>query len=403
MVINRIVIAVAILAGIGTSACTGTRSSDTAAAQSRDGATLQGKSAPLALSDAAAPAVQPTARETTFSRLVRQLSESGGFFDSDNIISNETSYLHVIDGLRRLRVRGGVYVGVGPDQNFSYILAVRPAIAFMLDIRRDNMFEHLLFKAIFALADNRVEYLCRLFEADPAQRRGGRGAPHRSRPCLSRHHGNRFRFRPRDEARDRRQIASFGVALSAQDLEVIDRYRAQFVAEGLDVRFSSFNRNNRTGYRTFGGSYWSATDPSDSRTISSPRNRTSTSSRSRQRTLSFPWSAMSRVTRRSSRSAGYARARGEAISVFYISNVEQYLMRDGLFPQFAENVKRLPRDSKSVFIRSYFGRFGMNPPLSMPGHLSTSILATMDSFVKEYEAGNIRSYIDLIDHGYVGP
>ena len=99
----------------------------------------------------------------------------------------------------------------------------------------------------------------------------------------------------------------------------------------------------------------------------------------------------------------YARARGEAISVFYISNVEQYLMRDGLFPQFAENVKRLPRDSKSVFIRSYFGRFGMNPPLSMPGHLSTSILATMDSFVKEYEAGNIRSYIDLIDHGYVGP
>jgi hypothetical protein len=402
MVIKRIVIAVAILAGIATSGCKGTRSS--AAATARDDATLQGATGSLALSTTAAQAVQPTARETTFARLVRQLSESGGFFDSDNIISNETSYLHVIDGLRRQRVRGGVYVGVGPDQNFSYIVAVRPTIAFMLDIRRDNLFEHLLFKAIFSLSDNRVEYLCRLF-GKPLPRNADALA---SRPIeavfayLDSTETDSAVVRATKRAIDAK-IASFGVALSAQDLEVIDRYRAQFVAEGLDVRFSSFNRNNRGGYPNF-------------RRLVLERDRSNRQSNYLVTEESYQYvkslQAKDLIIPVVGNVAGdkalvaigrYARDHNETISVFYISNVEQYLMRDGLFPQFAENVKRLPRDSRSVFIRSYFGRFGMTHPLSMPGHLSTSILATIDTFVKEYDAGNIRSYIDLIDHGYLSP
>jgi hypothetical protein len=65
--------------------------------------------------------------------------------------------------LRKLNVAGGAYVGVGPDQNFSYIAQVRPRIAFIVDIRRDNQLQHLFFKALFALANNRAEYLCLLF------------------------------------------------------------------------------------------------------------------------------------------------------------------------------------------------------------------------------------------------
>jgi hypothetical protein len=59
----------------------------------------------------------------------------------------------------RLGVRGGVYIGVGPDQNFTYMARVRPRMAFLVDIRRDNMLQHLLFKALFASAANRAEYL----------------------------------------------------------------------------------------------------------------------------------------------------------------------------------------------------------------------------------------------------
>src|SRR5438128_10316664 len=66
-----------------------------------------------------------------FSRLIRELSEDGGFFRSDNFTSNETSYLHVVDKLRELGATGGAYVGVGPEQHFTYLAKVRPRIAFI--------------------------------------------------------------------------------------------------------------------------------------------------------------------------------------------------------------------------------------------------------------------------------
>ena len=112
---------------------------------------------PTARADAPAPP-----RTIDFAAQVATLSEPGGYFDSDNLISNERSYLHVVGALRRLNVRGGAYIGVGPDQNYSYIAHVRPSIAFMLDIRRDNLLEHLLFKSLFGAARTRIEYLALL-------------------------------------------------------------------------------------------------------------------------------------------------------------------------------------------------------------------------------------------------
>jgi hypothetical protein len=96
-------------------------------------------------------------------------------------------------------------------------------------------------------------------------------------------------------------------------------------------------------------------------------------------------------------------ARGEKVSAFYLSNVEQYLFRDGSFSRFAETASTLPRDARSVIIRSYFGFFGAQHPASVPGHLSTSLVQTMDSFVGEYQAGRIGSYLDIITRNYVTP
>ena len=61
----------------------------------------------------------PALSDSAWTALVISLSEASGFFDTDNLISNERTYLHVIGALRRLE--GGAYLGVGPDQNFSYI------------------------------------------------------------------------------------------------------------------------------------------------------------------------------------------------------------------------------------------------------------------------------------------
>ena len=57
--------------------------------------------------------------------------------------------------LRERGISGGVYIGVGPDQNFSYIAHVRPSVAVIVDIRRDNLLLHLLFKALFESAPSR--------------------------------------------------------------------------------------------------------------------------------------------------------------------------------------------------------------------------------------------------------
>src|SRR5215510_8029432 len=94
-----------------------------------------------------------------FGRYIEQWSEPEGYFDSDNFISNETSYLHVVDQLQKQVKPGGIYIGVGPDQNFSYIVHARPMLAIITDIRRQNMLEHLWYKALFALSNTRAEYV----------------------------------------------------------------------------------------------------------------------------------------------------------------------------------------------------------------------------------------------------
>ena len=97
----------------------------------------------------------------------RQLSEDGGYFWSNNFISNETSYLHVMDALEGSDLSGGAYIGVGPNQNFTYIAAVRPKLAFIVDIRRQNLLEHLLFKSLLERSETREEYLSRLIARRP--------------------------------------------------------------------------------------------------------------------------------------------------------------------------------------------------------------------------------------------
>src|SRR5215208_4153042 len=116
----------------------------------------------MLVSTSVAPATQAKDHKE-FAALSARLSEGPGFFDSDNLISNETSYLHVFGRLSEYKLRGGVYLGVGPDQNFTYIAKIRPTRAIMIDIRRDNLLQHLLFKTLFVQARNRIEYLCLFF------------------------------------------------------------------------------------------------------------------------------------------------------------------------------------------------------------------------------------------------
>ena len=98
-----------------------------------------------------------------FWQMIVDFSEPDGFFRSDNFVSNETTYQEVIPELKKRSSPDGVYLGVGPDQNFTYITALGPRMAFIIDIRRQNLIQHLLYKAIVEVSVDRGDFLSRLF------------------------------------------------------------------------------------------------------------------------------------------------------------------------------------------------------------------------------------------------
>jgi hypothetical protein len=347
------------------------------------------------------------ATDSSFASLVARLSEGGGYFDSDNIITNEASYLHVASQLENVGVHGGVYIGVGPDQNFSYIALVKPSIAFMIDIRRDNLLEHLLFKSLFMMSRNRTEYLSLLLGRPvPADIDKWTGRP--ISEVMAYIAGARVDSQvvaaTRKASNDR--ITAFGIPLDPRDRSMIDRYRGEFVAAGLDTRYSSLGRNNRFDYPSF-GALMVATDLAGHQIGYLADEKAFQFVRSMQlndRIVPVVGNVAGDKAVRAV--ADYASEHHLNVSAFYLSNVEQYLMgRDGGFDAYAKNVKLLPHDSTGVIIRSYFGRFGSQHPLYVPapGNLSTSMVELMNSFNRAYAAGEIQNYTALVFDRYVKP
>jgi hypothetical protein len=329
---------------------------------------------------------------SSFASRIAQLSERGGFFDTDNLISNERSYLHVVPTLRESGLTGGAYIGVGPDQNFSYIAQVKPAIAFIVDLRRDNLLLHLLFKALFSMAETRAEYLSLLF---------GRPTPAPSSQWRTANLDKLVTYiegaRMDDaavadlQARVDEKIKTFGVPLSDDDVATINRFHRHFVTAGLPLKFQTTGRAPQSYYPSY-RDLLLETDRQGHRWnfLASEEDFEFVRSLER-RDLVIPVvgdlagpSALAAIGRMMT-------ARGDRLSVFYASNVEFYLYADGKFPRFIENIERLPRTSHSLMIRSVFGGFGQ----PAPGYYSSSLVQPVDKLLQGYASGTFRSYPEL--------
>src|SRR5262245_37807539 len=101
--------------------------------------------------------------DETFWKMIEEFSEDGGTFTSENFASNERGYQTLIPRLQAVVKPGGVYMGVGPEQNFQYIASLKPKIAFIIDIRRQNMIQHLMYKAAFEMSATRADFLSVIF------------------------------------------------------------------------------------------------------------------------------------------------------------------------------------------------------------------------------------------------
>ena len=353
-----------------------------------------------------APITSPASPESTYGRTFLKLSEPAGYFPSENVVSNETSYLHVLDAMRREGVKGGAYIGVGPDQNFSYIAAIRPEVAFMFDIRRDAMIEHQLFKAVFAMSRNRLEYLCILLAKPvPANVAAWKDSSITSLVRFIDTTNASVEFAKSSEIEIESRAKRLGIPLSDNDIGVLALYRAAFIRYGLDVQYSSLNGNsmgNMPGWRDL---LLEVDRAGNQLNYLAADSLFQFVKRMQAENRIIPVTGNAAGPTALRRLGDEIRERGLVVSALYMSNVEQYLWRDGGFAGFAANVKALPRNEKSVIIRSLFGggRTGMGwHPLLISGYNSAQILQSMDAFVTDYEGGRIRSYTELLNN-YIRP
>lgn len=339
---------------------------------------------------AQAPAAAPA---PSFAALVASLSESGGYFDTDNLISNERSYLHVVPTLRTLAALtagSGVYLGVGPDQNFSYIAHLRPTQAILIDIRRDNLLLHLLFKSLFAESATRADYLALLT---------GRSLPAAPRDESIESLVRRVdaaKPRPQDDvARIRARLAGvidgFGVPLSSGDHATIAGFHRRFIEAGLSLQFNSAGRPPQYDYPTYRDLLLEVDRAGVRRSFLATEDDFQFVKSLHARDGIIPIVGNLAGTAALAAVGRYLDASGGRVSAFYTSNVEFYLFRDGSAPRFMANLARLPRHSGSVIVRSVFGGA---PTVS--GYNSASLTQSIQALVDGYQQGRFRSYWDLI-------
>ena len=346
----------------------------------------------------------PTPREITvefsrecFATLVNTLSEDGGYFDSDNIVSNEAGYLHVKNGLEYFGVQGGVYIGVGPDQNFTYIAQIKPRYAFILDIRRDNLIEHLVYKAIFALAETRAEFLSLLFSKPLSALLLKTDNPSMLEMIayFDRTPGRLELYRS-NLKRIQKKLQTYGIGLTNEDhLRVTELYQA-FYDRHLDLRWEYRSDGSRgisfITYRSFllgrdlEGSLGNfLNNDEDYQFIKGMQARNGI----------IPITGDFAGNHSLKSIGSYVRARGDRISAFYLSNVEYYLHPDDLMDEFAENIRHLPTDNRSMLIRAFVNVGNETHPKQVDRQLMTTILQYTRSFSQLFADGAYRSYIDL--------
>jgi hypothetical protein len=336
-----------------------------------------------------------------FSALIRDLSEEGGYFFSDNLISNETPYLTVAGKLRQLGATGGAYVGVGPEQNFTYIAKVRPRIAFILDIRRQAVIQHLMYKALFHLSPTPAEFLSRLLSRPLTREAPAANASITEVLAYFSKTSADEETYTRGLAAIRRVIQEeFQFPLSQRDQASLEYVYKSFRDEGLNAAF-----------RLDG---WSDGQfPTLSEVILQPDQNgklgnflASRADYDFVRGLQLKNLIVPVVGDFGGKKAlpaigEYLRKRDLTVTVFYTSNVEQYLFESGSFAAFVDNVRKLPITDRSLFIRWVYQRY--YHPARMTGQRSTSLLQKMSVFLTDFDAGRYQNYVNLITTNYIAP
>jgi hypothetical protein len=267
-------------------------------------------------------------------------------------LSNELQFQYVISELTRMTKTGRAYLGVGPEQNFTYIASLKPSIAFIVDVRRGNLDLHLLYKALFELSDTRADFVGLLFSRPRppglSVRSSAKEIFDAYAPVAA---SERLYTETMARVRDR-LFTTHRFDVSEGDLRGIEYvYRAYFTF-GPTIRYSPQGLTGGTVQPTY-AALMAATDEKGQRLgFLGSEDRFGLVKDLQVRNLIVPVVGDFSGPKAINGVAAYLKRKEATVAAFYLSNVEEYLRRDGLWQDFCANVSALPRDSTSTFIRS---------------------------------------------------
>ncbi|HEY3042390.1 MAG TPA: hypothetical protein VGJ39_00085 [Vicinamibacterales bacterium] len=311
-----------------------------------------------------------------FWRLVSESSEPDGVFRSDNLLSNELGFQFVVPELARTTKAGRAYMGVGPEQNFTYIVATKPAMAFIVDIRRGNLDLHLMYKALFELSADRAEFVSRLFSK---KRPEGLSAKSTSSDIFGAFWTvttDPMLFNENLQAIGNLLVKKHGFTLSSDDMEGIKYVYNAFFQYGPKIQYSSTSSFGSSQQPTYADLMTAADLTGVERGYLASEENFQFLKDLESRNLVVPVVGNFGGPKAIRAVGKYLKDRDAIVSAFYLSNVEQYLRQDLIWDNFCANVATLPLDETSTFIRSV--RRGN----SAPGIGLSSELANMPSEVK---------------------
>jgi hypothetical protein len=352
--------------------------------------------------DVAAETLPSRLSDRAFWQLVTELSETGGYFRSDNFLSNENAFQSVIPELKSTLPTGGVYLGVGPEQNFTYIVALRPKLAFVIDIRRQNMIEQLLYKAFIETSSNRADFLSRLFARKRPSDLSNDATVEALFAAYADVMPSEALFRANLQAVRDRLVNDHKFALSPDDLKSLEYVYSAFFRGGPELNYSF----SPSGVGGFGGGFPSyrelmvETDgQGEKRSYLATEENFRLLREYEKNNMIVPVVGDFGGDKALRAVGDYVRAHEATVTVFYTSNVEQYLFQEAnAWRKFLANVATFPIDGRSTFIRSISNRgftFSQFRRYS-PGARASTALSSIPEVVRAFNAGQIHEYTDVV-------
>ena len=344
------------------------------------------------------PTIPERLDDSTFWTMVNDLSEPGGYFHSDNFVSNELGFQYVISDLLSTVGTGGVYVGVGPDQNFTYVAALKPRIAFIVDIRRQNMLQHLMYKALIEMSSDRAEFLALLFSRNWDTIPPPRLEADSLFSLLGVLERDSTEFQANLAAIFDRLTRHHGFPLDSADSASLRYVYESFFEGGSGLTYSSnsvrgFGARGMPSYRML----MTATDQDGLNLSYLGSDETfATLKDLQERNLIVPVVGDFAGPTALRAVGDWVRKQEAVVDVFYVSNVEQYLFQQGdAWRRFYGNVANMPRGGRALFIRSVSNR-GWRLR-QHPSARSSSVTSPIDEVLGLYRIGRLQTYADVID------